>query len=223
MAAKANRAGGAERFDAAAVPKTIAVALALIPSYDELLKDLARSSLKTAKPPEAHTLYLRPTVPGIGKILSLVRLYAMHDLRRLPRVQDVASSCRLVKGSQAAGGQRWGTSGKQSANAPLKWAFAEAATLFLRHNEPGQQLRARVEQKPDTGKALSLLAHQLGRAVSCMLTRTVAFAMKRVLQPSGSRAGEPSASLDAAGMSLYRACAQPGPAASVNAKARLEH
>lgn len=40
IAYKANRAGVAERFHEAAVPKTIEVDLALIPSDDALLKDL---------------------------------------------------------------------------------------------------------------------------------------------------------------------------------------
>lgn len=73
IAYKATRAGGAERFDDAAVPKTIAVDLALITDDAELRKALALSSLKTAQHHDAQTLSLRPTVPGIGTMLSLVR------------------------------------------------------------------------------------------------------------------------------------------------------
>jgi hypothetical protein len=91
----------------------------------------------------------------------------------------------------------------------------------LRHNPQGQKLLARLAKKHDTGTALSILAHKLGRAVYCMLQRQVAFAMELFLQTSGSRAGEPGASLAAEGMSLSRACSTPSPAASVNAKARL--
>ena len=58
IAYKANRQGGAERFEEAAVQQTIAVDLALITSDDELLKDLERSILKTAKPHDANTLSL---------------------------------------------------------------------------------------------------------------------------------------------------------------------
>ena len=116
-----------------------------------------------------------------------------------------------------------GTSGKKIGNAHLKWAFSEAATLFLRNNPQGQKLLARLEKKHDKGKALSILAHKLGRAVYFMLKRQVAFDMELFLQTSGSRAGEPGASLDAEGMSLSRACSTPSPAASVNAKARLGH
>jgi hypothetical protein len=58
-----------------------------------------------------------------------------------------------------------GTSGNKIGNAHLKWAFSEAATLFLRTNPEGQKLLGRLEKKHDQGKALSILAHQLGRAV----------------------------------------------------------
>jgi transposase len=89
-------------------------------------------------------------------------------------VQDFASYSRLVKCRKESGGKRLGTSGKKIGNAPLKWAFSEAATLFLRNNEAGQKYLARLEKKPDKGNALRLLAHKLGRAVYYMLKRKVA-------------------------------------------------
>jgi transposase len=182
IAYKANREGVAERFNDPAVYKTIAVDLALITYYDELLKDLALSILKTAKQHDAHTLYLLQTVPGIGKILRLVLLYDIHAIERFPRVQDFASYARLVKCSKESGGKRLGTSGTKIGNAHLKWAFSEVATLLLRNNEAGQKYRARLEKKHDKGKALSILAHTLGRAVYYMLKRKVAFDMAIFLQ-----------------------------------------
>jgi transposase len=202
IAYKANRDGVAERFAEAAVQKTIEVDLALITYYDELLKDLELSLLKTAKHHDANTLYLLQTVPGIGKILSLVLLYEIHRIDRFPSVQAFASYARLVKCSKESGGKRLGTSGNNIGNAHLKWAFSEAATLFVRHNPQGQKLLARVENKHGTGKALSILAHKLGRAVDFMLKRQVAFNREMFLHTDGSRAGEPGAELDSEGMSL---------------------
>lgn len=60
---------------------------------------------------------------------------------------------------------------------------AEAATLFLRGNEPGQKLLARLEKKPGKGKALSILAHKLARAVYFMLKRQTAFDLEQFLRP----------------------------------------
>jgi transposase len=139
IAYKANREGVAHRVTALAVQKTIDVDLALITYYDALLSDRELYLLKTAKQHDATTLYLLQTVPGIGKILSLVLLYKSHDIDRFPRVQDFVSYGRLGKCAKESAGKRLGTSGKQIGNAHLKWAFSEAAALFLRHNEPGQK------------------------------------------------------------------------------------
>ena len=205
IAYNANRQGVAERCDDPAVQKTIAVDLALLTYYDELLKDLELYILTTAKHHDAHTLYLFQTIPGIGNILRLVLLDDIHQIEPFPRVQEFASSCRLVKCRKASGGKRLGTSGKKIGNAHLTWAFSEAATLFLRNNPQGQKLLARLEKKHDKGKALSILAHKLGRAVYYMRKRKVAFDMDIFLQTSGSSAGEPDASLDPEGMRLHQA------------------
>ena len=86
---------------------------------------------------------LPQTVPGIGKSLSLVLLYAMHDIARFPRVQDCVSSCRLVTCAKESAGKRSGTSGTKIGHASLTWAFAEAAVLFPRNNPAGQKYLAR--------------------------------------------------------------------------------
>ena len=182
IAYKANRNGVAERFADPAVQKSIEVDLALIGHYDELLRDIELSILKAAKQHDANTLYLLRTVPGIGEILSLVLLYEIHDIQRFPRVQDFVSYCRLVKCAKESAGKRSGTAGTKIGNAYLKWAFSEAAVLFLRNNPPGQKLLVRLEKKHGKGKALTVLAHKLARAVYYMLTRERAFDMQHFLQ-----------------------------------------
>jgi transposase len=134
-------------------------------------------------------------VPGIGKILSRVLRYAIHQIERCPSVQDFASSCRLVQCAKASGGKRLGTSGKTRGNAHLHWAFSEAAALLLRTNEAGQKSLARWAKKQDKGNALTILAHTLARAVYDRLKRQTAFAIDRFLRPSGSRAREPGVEL----------------------------
>jgi transposase len=182
IAYKTNRAGVAERFADPAVQKSVEVDLALIDSYDQLLQALELAMVKTAKQHDANTLSLLQTVPGIGKILSLVLLYESHDIARFPRVQDFVSYCRLVKCAKASAGKRYGTSGTKIGNAYLKWAFSEAAVLFLRNNPAGQKYLTRLEKKHSKGKALTVLAHKLARAVYHMLKRQTAFDLKRFLQ-----------------------------------------
>jgi transposase len=72
-----------------------------------------------------------------------------------------------------------GTAGKKIGNAHLKWAFSEAAALFLRNNPEGQRMLARLEKRHDKGKALTILAHKLARAVYYMLKRIMAFDMDK--------------------------------------------
>lgn len=181
IAYKANRDGVAERFADPAVHKSIDVDLALITYYDELLRDVELTIVKTAKHHNAHTLYLLQTVPGIGKIRSLVLLDEIHQIDRFPRVQEFASYCRLVKCAKESAGKRSGTSGTTIGNAHLKWAFSEAAVLFLRDNPAGQQFLTRLEKKHGKGKALTILAHQLARAVYFMLKNKRAFDMATFL------------------------------------------
>jgi transposase len=122
------------------------------------------------------------TVPGIGAILSLVRLYEIHDIQRFPRVQAFVSYGRMVKWAKASAGQRSGTSGTKIGNASLQWAFSEAAVVVLRGNPTGQKCLARLEKKHCNGKSLTVLAHQWARAVSSMLQRQTAFDRRTLLQ-----------------------------------------
>lgn len=182
IAYKAHRDGVAERFAEPAGQQSIAVDLALIDHYDPLLRAVELSVRKTAKQPNANTLYLRRTVPGIGEILSLVLLYAIPDIQRLPRGQDCVSYCRLVQCATESAGKRYGPSGNKIGNAYLTWAFSAAAVFCLRNHPQGQKSLARLEKKPGKGKALTVLAHQLARTVSSMLQHATAFDMQQLLQ-----------------------------------------
>ncbi len=181
IAYKANRDGVAERFADPAVQKSVEVDLALITYDDQLLTDLELSIVKSAKQHDANTFYRLRSVPGVGKILALVLLYEIHDIHRFPRVQDFVSYARLVKCAKESAGKRYGTSGKKIGNAYLKWAFSEAAVLFLRHNPAGQKFLAKLERKHGKGKALTILAHKLGRAIYDMLKRKTVFDMETFL------------------------------------------
>jgi transposase len=165
IAYKANCNGVAERFADPAVHKSIEVALALIGYYDERLRDVERTLLNPATHHDANTLYLLQTVPGIGKILSLVWLYEIHAINRFPTVQDVVSSCRLVTCAKESAGKRVGTAGTKIGKAHLTWAFSAAAVLFRRDHPPAQTYLARLEKTHAKGQALTVLAHQLARAV----------------------------------------------------------
>ena len=138
IAYKANREGVAERFADPAVQKNIEVDLALITYYDELLKDLELYILKIAKQHDANTLYLLQTVPGIGKILSLVLLYEIHRIERFPSVQEFASYGRLVKCGKESGGKRLGTAGKKSVTLTSSGPFLKPPRCFYATTSRGK-------------------------------------------------------------------------------------
>jgi transposase len=182
IADKANRAGVAERCPDPAVQKSIAVDLALIDYSDRLLTDLELDRVQTAKAHDAQTRSRVRSIPGVGKILARVLRYEIHDIRRFPRVQEFVSYCRLVTCAKESAGKRDGASGKKIGHAYLTWAFAEAAVLCLRNNPAGQMDLTRLEKKHGQGKALTVLAHQLARAVDDMLKRDTAFDLDRCFQ-----------------------------------------
>ena len=179
LAYKANREGVEEHFPDPSVRKTIEVDVSLINHYDQLLGEVELYITRTAKAHDVQTFSRLQSVPGSGKILALVILYEIQDITRFPRVQDFVSYCRLVKCAKESGGKRLGTSGKKIGNVHLRWAFAEATVLFLRHNQPGTAYLAKLAQKHGKAKALTVLAHKLGRAVYYMLTREQAFDLNR--------------------------------------------
>src|SRR4029453_11950697 len=111
---------------------------------------------------------------------------------RHPRYRPVrqrAGFCLLWSPGQVCQGirgQTLGHVGQKNGNGHLKWAFSEAATLFLRNNAAGQRSLARLEKKHGKGKALTILAHKLARAVYYMLKRQTAFDMETFLHGEGA-------------------------------------
>ena len=179
---KIHQKGLAEQFDDPQVQKSISVDLELIGHYNRLLTNLERYILKIARYHNPQDLYLLQSIYGVGKIISLVILYEVHDINRFPRVQDFASYARLVKCAKESAGKRYGSSGSKIGNVHLKWAFSEAAVLFLRKNPDAMKYKNRLASKYGKAKALSILAHRLGRAVYFMLKRGKAFDMKKFLK-----------------------------------------
>jgi transposase len=168
---KSNRSLVEDRFDDQSVQKSVDMDVELINFYDEKLSSVEWYITKHARAHDYHSYMLLKSFPGIGDIISLVILYEIHDINRFPKVQDFASYARLVKCKAESAGKTYGTSGAKIGNAHLKWAFSEAAVLFLRCNPKARVYVEKLAKRHGKGKALSILAHKIGRAVYFILKR----------------------------------------------------
>jgi len=176
---KSNRKLVDSRFDNPSVQKNVDLDIQLINFYDEQLSGVECYILKHARIHDYQSYMLLKSVPGIGDIIGLVILYEIFDINRFPTVQDFASYARLVKCRAESAGKTYGTSGAKIGNAHLKWAFSEAAVIFLRGNPTAKAYVNKLAKRHNKGKALSILAHKLGRAVYYILKRKEPFNMER--------------------------------------------
>lgn len=170
-----------EHFPDPVVRQMVELDLTVITHLDEQLRVLEQDLALKAQAHDAGAYHLLRSVPGIGRILALVILYEVEDIHRFPTLGQFVSYARLVKCAKESAGKKAGYSGKKIGNAYLKWAFSEAAVLFLKGNEPAQKAIARLASKHGKGKALSILAHRLGRAVYVMLRRRKPFDQARFM------------------------------------------
>jgi transposase len=178
---KSNREGVAEGFVKDDARKSVEVDFQMIGHYDEVIRDLELHLVRRAKQHDAQVFHRLRSIPGVGKILAMTIFYEIHDVARFARVQDFLSYARLVKCEHSSAGKRLGSGGSKIGNVHLKWAFSEAASLFLRMNPEGQKLQRRLAGKHGKSKAMSIIAAKLGRAVYLMLSKDRVFEMERFL------------------------------------------
>jgi transposase len=179
---KTNRDGVAERFGEQSVRKMVELDLSLIGQLDTHLSDVERYLERTVKIDDPQNFSRLRTIPGVGRILALVLLYEIYDIKRFESVGRFISYCRLVKCAHESAGKKSGSGGSKIGNAHLKWAFSEAVCLLLRESSEAQRFVARKEKKHGKAKALSILAAKLGRAVYWMLRKQEAFDVKTFFQ-----------------------------------------
>jgi transposase len=170
----------AARFTDPATQLSMRANLTLIDNFDAQIDEIERVVLKTAKIDDPVSLAFLRTIPGIGKILSLVMLYEIDQAARFPEVGNFLSYARLVRCEHESAGKKKGSGGKKIGNAHLKWAFGEAACLMLRAMPEAKKWLARQERKRGKKKALSVLEAKIGRTVYHLLRKQQAFDPKRL-------------------------------------------
>ena len=181
-----NHEGIAERFAEGPLRQNVALDLRLINQLNHLIEDLERDLVRMVQVEDQPTYERLQTIPGVGRVLGLVLLYEMHAWRRFATVGEFLSYARLVRCLHESAGKKLGTGNNKIGNAHLKWAFAEAACQLLRVSERARKWKQRYEQKRGAGKALSVLAAKLGRAVYHMLRKQEDFAEERFWNGGGA-------------------------------------
>lgn len=169
-------------FPNPAVQKNINLDMAILDCYAEQLSKVEWYIGQQAKQHNPVHLHLLKSVWGIGPILALTILYEIGHIQRFDSVQKFASYARLVKCKAESAGKTYGTQGNKIGNAHLKWAFSEAAVLYLRGNEKAQHYLLTLQKRMSKAKALSALAHKLGRCVYFMLKNETVFDESRFLK-----------------------------------------
>jgi transposase len=119
--------------------------------------------------------HLLSSVRGIGKVLTLMLLYEIQDIHRFPTCGQFLSYARLVRCPKESAGKIVGKSNKKIGNSYLRWAFGEAAVLFLKGNPAAQQWLEKQASRHGKGKALAILAKKLAQTVYAMLTKNRCF------------------------------------------------
>ena len=167
-----NRVDVPQHFSDVAVRKSIEVDLALLDELDVLIKQLEAHIVREVKVHDPRSWYRLRSVPGIGQVLGLVILYEIQAIERFPSAQDFCSYARLVKCAKQSAGKNYGYSGKKIGNAHLKWAFSEAVCLMMRELPQAKAFVNTQAKKHGKGKAMSTLAHKLGRgSITCSSAR----------------------------------------------------
>lgn len=174
-----NRGTIVERFTDPSVAKSVEMDVRLLDLYHQILLELERQILREARVHDPLGLKLLRTIPGVGKVLALVLLYEVHDITRFPSVGQFISYARLVKCAHESSDKRFAGRGNKIGNVHLKWAFSEAAVLFLRRNEPAQRYHEKLVSHYGKAKALSIIAKKLGRVVYTMLKKRQPFSIEK--------------------------------------------
>lgn len=115
------------------------------------------------------------TIPGVGKILSLVIMLETGSMGRFFKVGHYVSYCRKVPTRWSSNDKNKGKGNKKNGNKYLAWAFSEAAEFARRHDERAKAYYNRKLAKTNMMIARSALAHKLCRAAYYVMRDCVPF------------------------------------------------
>jgi transposase len=164
------------------VRRRVETHLALLGPLDTTIRRLEAEIEGAAREHYPTELAVLQTTPGVGAVLSLTIRLEIDTVERFDSRQQFCSYARLCGAVQESAGKRAGEGNRRAGNAWLKWAFSEAAVLSAQKDERIGGLLQRLASKLGKPKALSALAHKLGRAFYHMLHTKQAFDVQRFVR-----------------------------------------
>ncbi|MFV1922248.1 MAG: IS110 family transposase [Methylotenera sp.] len=175
LSRKNQRVQLAEHFEHPVVRKNIETNIQLLDILDQSIHDIELYVLRHIQGVDRRQLFRLKTVPGIGDIIGLTLMLEIQDIERFDCVQQFASYARLVRGQKESAGKQAGKFHRKIGNPFIKWAMSEAAILFMRESNTAKKYVDKQAKTHGKAKAISILAHKLGRAVYHIWRRQDAF------------------------------------------------
>jgi transposase len=176
---KSKRAAVAADIADPFVRRRVETHLALLEPLDATIRRLEAEMEEAAGEHYPAELAALQTTPGVGPVLSLTILLEVDTIERFDTRQQFCSYARLCGAVQESGNKRVGLGNRKAGNAWLKWAFSEAAVLSAQKDERIGRYLERLATRLGKPKALSALAHKLGRAFYHMLHTKEVFDVNR--------------------------------------------
>jgi transposase len=164
------------------VRRRVEADLALLEPLDAAIRRLEAEVEEAAREHYPTELAVLQTTPGVGPVLSLTILLEIDTIDRFATRQQFCSYSRLCGAVQESAGKRAGVGNRKAGNAWLKWAFSEAAVLSAQKDERIGRLLERLSSRLGKARALSALAHKLGRAFYHMLHTKEVFDVNRFVR-----------------------------------------
>jgi transposase len=164
------------------VRRRVETHLALLDPLDTAIRRLEAEIEDAARAHYPTELAVLQSAPGVGQVLSLTILLEIDTIGRFDTRQQFCSYARLCGAVQTSDNKRAGAGNRKAGNAWLKWAFSEAAVLSAQKDEQIGAYLQRLASRLGKAKALSALAHKLGRAVYHMLRTKEVFDVNRFVR-----------------------------------------
>jgi len=104
------------------------------------------------------------TIPGVGKILAMMIMLEVGDIRRFKDAGNYSSYCRCVKSEKISNNKKKGENNRKNGNKYLSWAYMEAANYVIRYCPEAGAFYQRKMAKKNKIVARKALANKLARA-----------------------------------------------------------